>query len=145
MTAVKFLALSGTAGLCLSRQSYAQCVRPQSLLVCVCVCWKCQGLGLQCAGGPLTHVQTSTTVSLVSNTHTQARMHIPEADQSIVEALQWAPVLTYIKMSPGYRAAPEDPLLSVYSVSTHTQMHWGHSMYTLAENQQCSVCMKTGV
>lgn len=53
---------------------------------------------------------------LISLTH-RGLWHIPKADLSIVQTLQWSIAFTYIKMSLGYRTAPKDLL------SPHAQIH----------------------
>lgn len=72
------------------------------------------------------HVHMHTCMPALTHT---GLWHIPEADQSIVQALQWAIAFTYIKMSTGYRAASEDHLLSDQHTQTHvhTHMHTNHT------------------
>lgn len=107
--------------------------------MCVCVCVK-NVRGWDCSlEADHWRMSKPRPLSLSSQTHTNTHRglwHIPEADPSIVQALQWAIAFTYIKMSLGYRTAPEDPLLSVIvcahtcTLHSHTHTHWRHTVCT---------------
>lgn len=132
MTAAEFLALSTTAGLSHSGQTYANASDLEAYwCVCLCVCvesvrgWDCSVQADHWRMSKPRPLSLSSQTHRHTHTHT-GLWHIPQADQSIVQALQWAIAFTYIKMSLGYRDAPEDLLLSV---TVHTQIHTEDTHY----------------